>query len=358
MALTVALAACSDGVGPNDTPFDPEVSAGDLQAVQGAFAATVFESLALSEFNLVPDTTALPVALLQASLAAASAGSHWRAEAAARQLQAFSAAGPASAPLIPSDFLGRTYDRGADGYRHNLERLDAPANGLRFILYEVDPITFVSGTTEIGYVDLMDESTDLAYVIRVVAVTGGVVRINYTVSAVVGVQALAFTVSGFISNGTDQIDIDLSMSFVQALPVSTATVSHLISVPSRGFEVDATVVFEFNHETFQGSLDVNATFMQGAHTVTVTGGLTFSEGDFPTESGTFQINVDGQLFATVTVGGVDGANVTVQKATGGELTAAEAEALRSIFHGLESIFDDRFEDFIRPVSWLFDAGSA
>ena len=78
MALTVVLAACSGGVGVNDTPFDTEVSAGDLQAVQGAFAATVFESLALSSqnFNLVPDTTGLPVSLLQDSLAAASAGSH------------------------------------------------------------------------------------------------------------------------------------------------------------------------------------------------------------------------------------------------------------------------------------------
>ena len=361
MALTVALTACTegtDGTGPDDEPFAPEESAADLQVVQGAFAASVFESLALSSgsFSLVADTGAVPVGLLQASLAAASSGSHWEAAAAA---EAFAAAGPASGPLLPVDFLGRTYDRGVDGYRHNSERTDAPVNGVRFILYEVDPVTHEPGTTEIGYVDLLDESTDLAYVARVVVVTGGVVRINYTVSAVVGTQTLGFTVSGFIGDGTDQIDVYLSMTFVHALPVSTATVEHRISVPSRGFEVNATVVFEFNEETLQGSADVNATFMQSHHTVTVTGVVTFSEGDLPTEAGSFEIHVDGQLFATVTVDvTANGETITVQNATGGELTSTEAQHVRTIFHGLEEMFDDRFEDFIRPVAWLFGDGAA
>ena len=360
MALTVALTACSEGTGlkPEPLPFAPEVSAADLQVVQGAFAASVFESLAISSesFTLVLGTMPLPVSLLQASLAAASSGSHWEAAAAA---EAFAAAGPASGALLPLDFLGRTYDRGVDGYRHNTQRTDAPLNGVRFILYEVDPVTHTPGTTEIGYVDLLDESTDLAYVARVVAVTGGVVRINYTVSAVVGTQTLGFTVSGFIGDGTDQIDVYLSMTFVHAFPVSTATVEHLISVPSRGFEVDASVVFEFNDETLQGSADVNATFMQGHHTVTVTGVMTFSEGDLPTEGGSFEIHVDGLLFATVTVDVTANVEtITVLNATGGELTSTEAQHLRTIFHGLESMFDDKFEDFIRPVAWLFGAGVA
>ena len=365
MALTVALTACTEGTGLNDDdtglndePFAPAASAADLQVVQGAFAASVFESLALSseDFNLVPDPPPPAVALLQASVAAASAGSHWEAAAAA---EAFAAAGPASGPLLPVDFRGRTYDRGVDGYRHNLERTDAPVNGVRFILYEVDPATHIPGTTEIGYVDLLDESTDLAYVARVVVVTGGVVRINYTVSAVVGTQTLGFTVSGFIGDGTNQIDVYLSMTFVHALPVSTATVEHRISVPSRGFEVNATVVFEFNDETLQGSADVNATFMQSHHTVTVTGVMTFSEGDLPTEAGSFEIHVDGQLFATVTVDvTANGETITVQNATGGELTSTEAQHVRTIFHGLEEMFDDKFEDFIRPVAWLFGAGAA
>ncbi len=349
MALTLSLGACTDGIGLNDDPFDPNLSAADLEAVQGAFSAAVFESLAIGsqDFILVADSTPLPVALLQASVAAASAGSHWEAAGVA---QAF-AAGPASGPLLPDQFLGRTYVRDVDGYRWDETRSDAPANGVRFVLYEVDPVTGTPGTTEIGYVDLIDESTSLAYIARVVVATGGVVRINYTVSAVVGEQSVTLTVSGFIGDGTTQVDVELSMTFVSDPPVSVVTVDYLISVPARNFEVDATVVFQFNDETLEGSLDVDATFAQGDHTVMVDGLITFTEGTVPSEGGTFEIFVDGLPFATVVVG--DG-TVTVQNPTGGELTAAEAQAVRRIFDGLRDLFDERFEDFVRPVARLFD----
>ncbi len=349
MALTVSLAACTEGTGLGDEPFDPELSAADLEAVQGAFAASVFESLAIGsqDFILVPDPPPLPVALLQASLAAAS-GSHWQASAAA---EAF-AAGPASGPLLPDEFAGRTYIRDVEGYRWDETRSDAPTNGVRFVLYEVDPVTREPGTTEIGYVDLLDESTLDAYVARVVVVTNGVVRINYFVSAGVQDLTLTLTVSGFIGDGTNQIDVDLSVSFVEDGPISVATVEHVFSVPARDFEVEARVVFEFNQETLAGSIDVAASFMQGVHTVTVAGVIEFTEGDFPDESGSFEIHVNGLLFATIVV---DGDVVVVQNGAGNELTSADAQALRSIFDGLTDMFDETFEDFVRPVAWMFDA---
>ena len=227
---------------------------------------------------------------------------------------------------------------------------------VRFILYGVDLVTRepLVPLVEIGYVDLVDEGRELEleHVIRVIAVTSDVVRIDYTVSAAVSVQTLGFSVSGFISDGTDVVDLDLSVTFVNDAPISVATVDHLISIPTRNFEADATVVFTFNSETLTGSLDVDATFMQGAHTVTVAGVIEFSEGDLPTEGGTLKLHVDGQLFATITI---DGESITVLDATGGELTSAEAQAVREIFDGIDDLFDDRFEDFLRPVTWVFEA---
>ena len=355
LALTVALAACSDGTGPDDAPFDPSESAADLQIVQNAFSTTLFASLAVSSdgFNLVPDTGSAAPALIEAGWMAANADSPWEAENAARHLQASLAAGPASVTLIRPDLLGRTYERDpVDGYWYNPDRTGAPANGVRFILYEVDPVTDQPGTTEVGYVDIMDESTDLSFVARVVVVTGGVEHMNYTVSATFGVQTFGFAVSGFINGGTDQVNVDLSVSFTHAEPISTATVTHVISVPSRGFDVNATKVLEINKETLQGSVDLDATFTQGAHTVAVVGAITVDRGDVPSRGGTIEFFVDGQLFATVTF--QDG-TVTVVNADGGELTAAEAQAVRNMHHRIESIFDDRFEDFVRPVSRLFDS---
>ena len=351
MALTVALAACTDGLGLDDAPFDPDASAADLQIVQGAFADNIFESLAVSGGAfLVADTTSpAPVSLLRASFAVAGSDTEWEAAAAA---QAFLAAGPAAGPFIRPYLFGRTYDRGPEGYRHNELRTDAPANGVRFILYAIDPVTREPSDVEIGYVDLLDESTDLARVVRVVAVTDGVERINYTVSATIGSQTAGFAVVGFISDGTDVVEIDLSMSFVEDGPVSVATVEHLIAVPTRNFEVDARVVFTHNRELLTGSVNVDATFMQGRRTVTVVGGMEFSDGDVPTRGGGYEITVDGQPFATITMGG---GSVTVTSDTGSALTAGQRAAVRSIFDGLEDLFDNRFEDFVRPVAWLFEA---
>ncbi len=350
MALTISLAACTegDGTGLDDVAFDPELSAADLQAVQGAFAAAVFDNLSLSggDLNQVVNPPPQAVALLQASMVAASGGSHWKAAAAAQAL----AAGPASVDVIPGDFHGRVYDRLDGRYRHNTDRTDGPEFGVRFVLYERDRDTHEVGASVIGYVDLLDESTDLVHVVRVVVVTSEVERINYTVSAEVADQSLTLAVSGFIGDGTIQVDVDLSVTFVHAFPLSTATVEHLITVPARDFEVHATVIFEFDDEALEGSMDVDASFMQGAHTVTFDGVIAFSEGDLPPEGGTFKIHVDGDLFATITV---DGDSVTAQNASGGELDHAHAEAVRAIFDGLDEMFDERFEDFIEPVDWLF-----
>ena len=332
------------GSSARNEPFDPEASAEDLSVVQGAFSASAFESLS---FVLVPDTGAAPAPLLQASLAAATAGSRWEAVAAA---EAFAAVGPASGPLFPDEFLGRTYDRNGGDYEHNDTRPGAPLNGVRFILYGVDPFTHDLLDDEIGHVDLLDESTTLAYVARIVAVTDGVERINYTVRAVVGLESVGLTITGFITDGGDVIDVDLSVTFVEDGSVSIATADYHISIPARGFELDAIVVFEIDEVTRDGSIDVEASFMEGDHAVSVAGVITFNDGDPPSSGGTFEVHVDGELFATITV---DGDTVTAQNAEGGQLTGAEAEAVRDIFDGLDDLFEERFEDFIRPVAWMF-----
>lgn len=352
MACAVVLAACTegDGTGVNDEAFDPGASAADLEVVQGAFSASMFESLNAGspDFILVADSGQSAPALVQAGWNAATANSRWEAEAAAR---AFAAAGPAAGPLLPLDFRGRTYTLDGGHYYYNPDRTGAPENGVRFILYEVDPITHDRGASEVGYVDLIDESTEAAYIARVIVVTGGVEHINYTVSATIGTQSVGFTVSGFIGNGTDVVNVDLSMTFVQDDFGSTATVHHAFSVPTRDFEMDATAVFTFNSETQQGSIDADGTFMQGDHSVSVSALVEFGDGDGVSGGGTVDISVDGRLFAVVTIVGDD---VTVRNADGGELTAAEAAAVRRMFHAFKDVFDDKFEDFLRPVNRLFD----
>jgi hypothetical protein len=86
MALIVALGGCTEGTvtgpGLDEVAFDPEVSAADLQVVQRAFSASMFESLnaASPDFNLAGVSAP---AMVEAGWAAATTDSRWEAQAVA-----------------------------------------------------------------------------------------------------------------------------------------------------------------------------------------------------------------------------------------------------------------------------------
>ena len=361
LALTIGLVACSDTIGP-DEPFNPVGAAADLLVVDGAFDSDVFVSLAESStlFNSINGGPLPSAALIDAGWNLALADGPWEVQRAGERLaRAVSASSPALT-LIPADFLGRTYEHGAEGYFYNADRAGAPLNGVRFILYEVNPITHDVGQTEIGYVDVLDESTDLSRVARVIVVSGEVELINYTVSQTIvtgSSNSVGFAVAGFFSNGTDRVDLDLSSEFVTTGLTSTVTVDYLIEVVSRGFLMDASMVMTHNRETMGGSATINVTFQQNGHSVQMTGGFDMTD---LSETGSIEILVDSQLFATVTFTGetvagetVTGKTITVVGPDGEALSADHAEAVRKIFHRIENLFDEKFEHFVRPVSWLF-----
>ena len=64
--------------------------------------------------------------------------------------------------VLPAEVLGKTfeYNSGTAQYEAT-ERAGAPANGVRFILYAINPVTQVpvEPLTEAGYADVLDEST-------------------------------------------------------------------------------------------------------------------------------------------------------------------------------------------------------
>lgn len=353
LALTIGLIACTDTTGPDDAPFNPVGAAADLLVVDGAFDSDIFVSLAESStiFNSINGGPLPSAALIDAGWNLALADGPWEVERAGQRLARAVSANSPALTLIPEDRRGKTYERGVEGgYYYNTEnvRTGAPANGIRFILYEVNPVTHDIGQTEIGWVDVVDESTDLSRVARVIVVSDGVEYINYTVSKTRVDGSFSFAVAGFFGNGTDQVDLDLSLTFVNTDLTSTVTVDYMIEIVSRGFLMDATMVLVVDHATETESSTIEVSFQQGLHTVVVTGGVEMTELG---ESGTIEIMVDTQLFATVTF---EGETLTVVGPDGEALSGDHAQAVRNIFHRVESLFDDKFEHFVRPVSWLFE----
>ena len=68
------------------------------------------------------------------------------------------------------------------------------------------------------------------------------------------------------------------------------------------------------------------------------------------ENRSVEILVDSQLFATVTF---SGETLTVVGPDGEALSADHAQAVRNMFDLIEGMLE-KFEHFVRPVSWLYD----
>lgn len=346
LVFAIGLAACNDSTGPNDD-FDPAESAADLQAVSDAFGTDVYQSLSAmgGGFGAVAAAPALAQQAVDAGWISVSSPDKWQQYGTA-VAEALSVAG-AQAILIPESFRGRTYEHHAlEGYYHNPDRTGAPANGIRFILYEVNPITGEPGSTEMGYVDVLDEGTDTAAVVRLVVVSNEVEYINYTVTATAMVGSLGVEIDGYVSDGTNRVDFTLNHTIDATFASARAEIDYEIAVVDRDFSMTANMVIEFDAGTETGSMTIDATWQQGSNSISIAGSV-----DMATDGGTLEVHVNGSLFATITM---TGESFEIVGADGGALSAGHAQALGNIMDALGEVFDDTFESLFDPVEWLFE----
>src|SRR3972149_2379721 len=129
--------------------------------------------------------------------------------------------------VIPQEALGKTFTYNeVDGIYVLSDRTGAPTNGVRFILYAVNPFahTVVTPLTEVGYVDLLDESstsTIQLHLLAYITASGTTPLIDYTASATI--QGLptptgaTVTATGDVSDGTNTVEFDLSQAFSTVL---------------------------------------------------------------------------------------------------------------------------------------------
>ena len=347
LVFAVGLAACDDSTNPGDS-FDPSASAADLEAVGSAFNTDVYESLSKmgGGFGAVAVAPALAASVVDAGWISLSSPEKW--ELYGGELANVLLSRSAAVLLIPDTFRGRTYEHNIEGYFHNPDRTGAPTNGIRFILYEVNPITGVPGATEIGWVDVMDESTDLAAVVRLSVWSGDVEYINYTVGASGVINSISFEIEGWVTDGTTQVNFTLNHSIDATFATARAEIDYQIDVPSRDFSVAANMVIEFDAETEAGTITIEVLFSQANNNVVVQGSI-----DSQNDGGTLEVLVNGNLFATITFAGE---SITVVGPDGNALSQEHAQALRQITDALGDIFDDTFEDLFSPVEWLFNFG--
>lgn len=342
-AAGVALTACGDS-GP-DAPFNPAGTTADIQAVNATFESPVFGSF--STFSQHFDAVLGAAPLVSASAGAfnfrpATSSGELRA-AAIRNARRVAALTPsiangfsASSAAIPAEVAGKTFEYTGGSYAPT-DRTGAPANGVRFIIYAVNPVTFqpVEPLQELGYVELTDLSGSATQAARVVVVSGETTYLDYTVTATAAGSGGRVTVVGFVTDGTNQANVNLRSTLTQTVGL---TLVYTLTVPQRDVSLDLTMTMT-GLDQQSGTIEIDLG-MSGPN-----GAISMS-GEFSETGGTLNVGVNGRGFATITSTGAGEPVIT--GADGQPLSDEDAEALRNIFEITGEAFLS-FDAMVLPV---------
>jgi hypothetical protein len=333
--LLTGLTACSHEQGPSE--FNPNGVSADLTTAEGAFdspAAASFDAtggaIAARLGAAAPVVVSPKIALIHPTAAQSYAKTITRLLPRTSRISA-------SVTGIPNAYLGTTFVWDPDSSTYVASDLSgAPAKGVRFILYAIDPVTGqpVETLDELGYVDIIDVSTDTELATHVLVYAEGKTWLEYTVSGTGTASTGAVGVEGFASNGVDRVNFNLQNTIAQSANGMVLTLDYGLTVPTRSLSVDYTATFgNISPEQVAVTLDFSISGRNGDVRVS---------GTYGASGGAFSVRVNGEVFATVTI--TDGAPV-VQSATGTALTAEEEASLQAIlqfYDGSLGIFDDLF----------------
>jgi hypothetical protein len=339
LALTAVVACGGDSNGP-DTPFDPDGTSADVEAMGSAFDSPATAGFSVASdaiagvLQFSPPAAAAVRAMPTKSLVGGKPGAQHYAAKVAKAYRQPSAAAYSTAASVPAQYLGVTFVYNAETDQYEASELTgAPEDGVRFLVYAINPISgaVIEPVVEVGHADIVVTESASAATVRIELVSEDVTYLDYSVGVTGGVNSATVTVSGFVSNGDDRVDFDLD-THVNAAALS---VDYSLIVPTRsGFRID----FEGEMTSASSTSSLEA---RGPHGTVVIAGN--HEGD----SGTFEVTVNGELFATVNY--TTGQEPEIVGADGQALTEQELHALGLVFAVFIQGFDF-VEDLLDPLA--------
>lgn len=333
-ALIAVVAACGDSTGPED--FSPTDANGQAEAVLSA----VSDNAALASLSALAPYLQFGAAQMALSVAPFDP-TEPQARTAAERLRAIQLAGPsfgtsASLALFPADLLGQTLVFNPELERYEIDdtATGAPEDGVRLILYAVDPILhqILEPLDPVGYLDLIDVSTASSDALQLVAVIEGETFLDYVASATQTTSSVMLAAEGFLSDGTDQVDFDLSLTGT----FNTLDLDYLLSADGNSVHLEATFGGE-GEDGFEATLTIDAD-----DTIVLSLAVTPS-----TVSGEITYNGD----VAVTISGTP-EEITFERPDGTPLTAQEINALQALGNIIEELFD-AFDNLLAPALVVF-----
>jgi len=323
-AVVVLAAACAESTGPGDV-FDPAITSESASQVGTALEnSQAVRSLSVLGGDLILSAPPAPAAAVgDPALGALSSA-------------VFNAA--ALAPIFPADKLGKTLvctfstPESRCRYQVDPQRTGAPANGVRFILYAVDPVIkkVVTPLQEIGYLDVTDKSTPAAATVGIKAVVNGTTLLEYDASAVVTTTSITFSAKGYVTDGTTRLDFDLS----QTLSQGAASIDYQVSVAGK----DRSIRFVASGSREEPMGTVTLTIKDRGHTTELKG-----TGNDDAISGT--ISYDGKVVINIS-GTPD--HPVFTPADGATVTEEQLRSLKRLFNFVEELFD-HFDHLLKPA---------
>lgn len=339
----VLTAACSDPTAPLD-PAGVQEDVGYAAAVINTAPTASLGALgpdinfALANQGGQASVLELPMALLHDADALLKRES-------LRQQARVELAGTTAA-VIPAPLLGKTMEYSVAQERYVVgQRTGAPANGVRFVLYAVDPVTeaIVTPLVETGYVDLTRTVTNQVATARVEAYSnsnnlGKVLDYSVTLGGLlVGPTA---TVAGFARNGTDSLTFSLTSAF--SLQNATIDIDWRTALPTRGLTSRMEQTISGGEV---GTIAVDGRLSSRNGSVGISGTISMGTG------GTLTVTTNGRTFATIEISPEE--EPVILNAEGNPPTAAQLAMLRQILDWFEDAFD-MYEDLLDPVETLLD----
>jgi len=335
--LALLFAGCSDSTGPED--FD----AATVSEAAGDILTSFDNNPALQAMDLLGDAFPTFGAAASAAPAARPLDEHdWPARI--DDLRLLERIGPFLSPadpaaIFPIDFLGGTFIYNVDSLHYVFapDSSGAPADGIRLILYAVDPVLHrpVTPLNDIGYIDLTDESTPSADAIGVLAVINQVTYLEYIASAVQSTSGVTFSADGYLSDGETQVNFALTHEWSET---SGITISYDVTVPSQNVALGLDLTA--NGQTEAITLEMSVQY--GNETAVLSATITEAVVDGAvTYNGDLVVDISGTPQQPV-----------FTDAAGNELTSRDLQALATLFGSVGMILDG-FDNLLVPAYFVF-----
>jgi hypothetical protein len=233
------------------------------------------------------------------------------------------------AHAIPLSALGKTFVYNLTTEQYEVSGLTgAPANGVRFLLYALEPGTGIvaSPLVQVGWVDITRTGTTTSLTGRIeVYAVGGTKVMDYSATVTNPNTAPTFSVTGFAGTGVNRVDFQLTTGISLLSGSVTVTWQTDVAFRNARSRVQLAISGDENPTTTIGAL-----LRAGVRKVEINGTLGFFSG------GTLTVKIGNRLFATIVITDID---VTITGRDGSPLTSEEEDTLFRIFEWFESAFE-------------------